>query len=188
MLLGAFALALGYPARLITISANPSSPHEFSHVYVEAEAPVGSGNWVTMDAARADSEFGVAPPVYFRKKAWSLSDDASQELSGVPRRRGLGSYGFVGHGFVGLGDSPTGMDILQQTLTEMPTIISSVAGRPSSAMSPYGSFTTQYSPGYGLPQAGYMAQTPPGSRAVSGGIMPWLVLGGIALFAFSRRR
>jgi hypothetical protein len=135
-----------------------------------------------MDAARADSEFGVAPSVYFRKKAWSLTDDSTQELSGVPRRRGLGSYGFVG-----MGDGATGMDILQQSLAEMPTIISSVAGRPSSAMTPYGSFSTQYSPGYGLPQAGYMAPTP-GSMAVSGGILPWLVVGGIALFAFSRRR
>lgn len=190
MLLGAFALALGYPARLITISANPDAPQEFSHVYMQAEAPVGSGQWVSMDAARADSQFGVDPPVYFRKRAWSLTEDAYQDLSGVAKSRrpfGLGSYGTVG-----LGDDVTGMDILQQSIAEVPTIISSVAGRPSSAStpygqystSPYGSFMTPYSPGYGLPQSGYLAPgTMTGGAFSMSGIMPWVLLGGLVLFA-----
>jgi len=190
MLLGAFALALGYPARLITIGANPESPGEFSHVYVEAEAPVGSGNWVPLDAARADSQFDVAPPVYFRKKAWSLTDDSSQELSGAPRRRGLGSYGYV-H----LGDD-TGPGLISQSIAEIPSIIAAASGS-GSATSPYGSFTTPYSPGYGLPQAGYLAPGSPGYPgypAVTGGglamsgIMPWLLIGGIALLFMSRHR
>lgn len=188
MLLGAFALALGYPARLITIGANPDSPGEFSHVYVEAEAPVGSGQWVPLDAARADSQFGVAPPVYFRKKAWSLTDDSVQELSGVPRRRGLGSYGYV-H----LGDA--GTDILSQSIAEVPAIIAAASGQ-GSGTSPYASYTTPYSPGYGIPQAGYLAPGSPGYVApgVTGGglamsgIMPWLLIGGVALLFMSRHR
>lgn len=193
MLLGSFALALGYPARLITISANPDAPQEFSHVYVQAEAPVGSGQWVSMDAARADSQFGVDPPVYFRKRAWSLTEDAYQDLSGIAKARrpfGLGSYGYVG-----LGDEnapPADYSpILSQSIAEIPTIISAVAGRPSSAAtpygqystsSPYGSFMTPYSPGWGLPAAGYTAGTPYGSGLSSeGGVLPLLLIAGLVL-------
>src|SRR5271155_2837022 len=87
MLLGAFLLALGYPARLITLAANPSQPTEFSHVYIEAEVPPGSGQWLPMDAARADAQFGVAPPTYFRKRAWSLTDQSYQDLGGSKTKR-----------------------------------------------------------------------------------------------------
>jgi Transglutaminase-like superfamily len=202
MLLGAFALALGYPARLITISANPDAPQEFSHVYMQAEAPVGSGQWVSMDAARADSQFGVDPPVYFRKRAWSLTEDAYQDLSGVAKSRrpfGLGSYGTVN----GLWDATTEGDpnyepILSQSIAEIPTIISAVSGRPSTAATPYGqystsspydSFMTPYSPGYGLPRPGYLAPGMTGGGAFSvSGIMPWVLLGGLLLFVSRGRR
>jgi hypothetical protein len=112
-----------------------------------------------MDAARPDAQFGVEPPVYYRKRAWSLTDDSHQDLSGpksfvhanVGRLRGgLGSYGNV-RGMRGLGDDIDWSKILSQSLSEVPTIISAVAGKPSQAQSPYGSFATGYTPGYGIP-------------------------------------
>jgi Transglutaminase-like superfamily len=196
MLLGALAIAIGYPARLITVSANAQSPEEFSHVYVEAEAP-GSGNWVPMDAARLDSEFGAEPPTYFRKRAWSLTDDSYVDLSGHKR-----SWPFAGFmnippggrrlpqflsGYVGLGqDDGGGIDwssILQQGLAETPAIIAAVNKVPSRTTSPYGSFQTSYTPGYGIPPAGYSSPVAGGFGFSMGGMMPLLLIGGLILLA-----
>lgn len=118
MLLATLVMAVGYPARLMTVAASPSSPEQFSHVYMEAEIPAGSGQWIPMDPARADSQFGVAPPMTYRSRWWSLTDNSYGDLSGTkihahpgatvnvhlgnyPRFRshvsGLGSYGTVRH-------------------------------------------------------------------------------------------
>lgn len=216
-LIAALGMSLGYSARLITIGANSQNPQEFVHVYAELEVPAGSGNWVPMDAARVDSEFGVAPPVYTRKRAWSLSDDSYQDLSGlrgdwVPyseivtahpspgrykillrREDGadVGSrpgYGLSGcSSCMGQTDPDTDM-LLSQALTEVPTIIAAASGQGSSVTSPYGSFQTQYTPGYGVPPAGYGSPTyyPPQVSPFSG-ILPWLAIGAIGLIAFSGR-
>jgi hypothetical protein len=188
MLLGAFLLAVGYPARLITVSANPTQPQDFSHVYVEGEVPAGSGNWVPMDAARIDSQFGVEPPSYFRKRAWSLTDDSYQELSGGRRRGSLSGYARLGD------DSIDYNTLLQQGLTEIPAIISTASGGSASATTPqgtvttmpanpYGSFATPYTPGYGIPPAGYGSVA---SLQTSGSILPWLIGLGL-LFLVVRR-
>ena len=183
MLLGALAIAIGYPARLITVSANAQSPEEFSHVYVEAEAPAGSGNWVPMDAARLDSEFGAEPPAYFRKRAWSLTEDSYTDLSGHKRR-----FPFLnGYVSTGLGqDDGGGIDwssILQQGLAETPAIIAAVNKVPSRTTSPYGSFQTSYTPGYGIPPAGYSSPVAGGFGFSMGGMMPLLLIGGLILLA-----
>lgn len=110
MLLATLLMAVGYPARLMTIAA-PGSPDQFSHVYVEAEI---HGQWIPIDPARADSQFGVAPPMFTRARWWSLTDSSYGDLSGMhsgytnlygaptsnlgnyPRfRSNLGSYGRV---------------------------------------------------------------------------------------------
>ena len=83
MLMATLLMAIGYPARMVTVAANATAPDQFSHVYVEAEVPAGSGQWIAMDAARPDSMFGFEPPVYSRKRAWSLTDDSYQDLSGT---------------------------------------------------------------------------------------------------------
>jgi len=197
MLLGALLLAVGYPARLITVSANPQSPAEFSHVYVEGEVPPGSGNWIPMDAARVDSQFGIEPPTYFRKKAWSLTDDSTQELNGGRLRGSLSGY--MRRHLQGLGDDEIDWGpIIQQGLTEVPAIMSTAAGGGSSVatptgtvstypQNPYGSFVTPYTPGYGIPQAGY------GSSAVASvqtsgfsSILPWLLVG-LGVWLVARR-
>jgi Transglutaminase-like superfamily len=183
MLLAAFLLAIGYPARWITLSANAQSPEEFSHIYVEAEVPAGSNNWIPMDAARIDAQFGVEPPLYFRKRAWSITEDSYTDLNGIKRKfPKLGSYGTVN----ALGQIDWG-SILSQSITEVPTIISATSGRQSTTTSPYGSFSTQYTPGYGVPPAGYTAPILAPSGFSMESLMPWLLIGGLILVASGRR-
>lgn len=109
MLTGTLLMAVGYPARLVTVAA-PGSGDEFSHVYIEASV---NGSWIPIDPARVDSQFGVEPPAYTRGRWWSLSDSSSGDFSGnlsgmfaytptlgaYPRYlshvSGLGSYGHV---------------------------------------------------------------------------------------------
>lgn len=178
MLLGALAIALGYPARLVTVAANPDYPQEFSHVYTEVEVPAGSGRWVAVDAARPGSEFGREPTVFFRKKAWSLMDESAQDLRGLSGYLGLGiDWG----------------DITSQALTETPAIIAAASGGPTSMRlptgavvstgSPYASFMTPYTPGYAVPAAGYGGLSDISSSMFSS-VLPWLLVGfvGVALF------
>jgi hypothetical protein len=190
MLLGALALALGYPARIVTVSASPESPREFSHVYVEAEAPPGSGRWIALDTARSGSHFGLQPEVYFRKRVWSLIDDSYQDM------KGLSGYCQL----QGLGDNGDGIDwgsILSQTLTETPQIISAVQGTPtqlrlpsgaSVSTGPYSSFATPYTPGYGSPAAGYGpgGSLPLLSSTAFSAFLPWLLVGVVAIAVFKR--
>lgn len=188
MLLGAFLIALGYPARLVTISANAQHPEEFSHVYVEGEVPAGSGQWIPMDAARLDAEFGLEPPMYFRKRAWSLTDSSYQDLNGSTRLHGLAGYASVG---LGQDDGIDWGSILQQSIQEVPAIISTARGGSSAVRNPYGtvqtgpygSFATPYTPGWGVPAAGYSS---PGLSSGFSSWIPWL-LGGLILFAVVNR-
>jgi hypothetical protein len=97
MLLGTLLMAIGYPARLMTVAANGD---EFSHVYVEGQI---NGQWIPLDPARSDSQFGVAPPQYTRARWWSLSDSSQGDLPGTlghyqrfqSHVSGMGSYGSV---------------------------------------------------------------------------------------------
>jgi len=200
MLLGALAIAIGYPARLITVGVNPQAPQEFSHVYVEAEAPAGSGNWIALDAARYGAQFGLEPASTFRKRAWSLVDDSYQDLSGSRSR----AHRTKLSGLAGLGDDDTGDDgsgidwqpIVQQALTETPQIMAIATGQPtrittpgggSSATGPYSSFATPYTPGYGVPTAGYGLNYPSSSASLgslfSNPMMIMLALGAVVLLA-----
>jgi hypothetical protein len=182
MLLGALAIALGYPARLVTVAADPSAPNEFSHVYTEVEAPAGSGNWIAVDAARPNSSLGLQPPMYFRKRAWSLTDDSYQDLKGGTRLRGLS-------GLRGLGDGVDWSTVLQQSIAETPQIIAAVSGQPTSARlpsgsmvstgpgSPYASFMTPYTPGYATPAAGYGSPLQALSSDTFSSLLPWILVG-----------
>ena len=174
MLIGALGIALGYPARLITIAANPDSPEEFTHVYPELEVPPGSGQWLPLDAARADAQFGVEPPYYFRKRAWSLVDNTSQDLRGCAcggncdssRTKLSGLSGVATIGAFGQ-DGTDYTDLLSQTIAETPALIAAASGQPSKYASgstvvstgPYASFATPYTPGSTVPYAGYEAPT-----------------------------
>jgi hypothetical protein len=190
MLMGAIMIALGYPARLTTISANAADPNEFSHVYLEAEVPPGSGQWIAMDAARPGAQFGIEPPIYYRKRAWSLTDNSYQDLSGYGCRGGCGSgrrRGLAGVATMN-GFGQDGLDwgsIVQTTIQETPALIAAASGSPSLirtpsstvATGPYASYATPYTPGYGTPAAGYgYPSTPSASLSAD---MPILLLIGL---------
>ncbi len=199
MLLGTLLMAVGYPARLMTVAANGD---EFSHVYVEANV---NGEWVPLDPARYDSQFGVPPPAFTRARWWSLDDashgdlPASRGLLGnYPRFRsqvsGMGSYGRVRT----MGDEQTiAVPLSDRTSSTIATIsqgaadiIRAAKGQPASpfdfsASGPWSSFQTRYSP-YG-PGAGYES---PGVR-VTGGTPNWalwLAIGLGAAMLFGGRR
>lgn len=204
MLMGAIMIALGFPSRLITIAANPTDPNEFSHVYLEAEVPPGSGQWIAMDAARAGAQFGVEPPNYFRKKAWSLTDNTSQDLSGCGcgARCGCGSRpakfaGLAGVATIGLGqDDFDWGSLLTTSIQETPALIAAAGGQPIKvqtpgsvvATGPYSSFATPLTPGLTTPGAGYSTV---GSPIVSGSLqadLPILIVGGLVLLMVMGRR
>jgi hypothetical protein len=147
-------------------------------VYVEAEAPAGSGNWIPMDAARLEAEFGAEPPHYFRKRAWSLTDDSYVDLSGHKRAWPKFLSGYVG---LGQDDGIDWSKIIQQGVSEVPAIISVAQGLPTRTVNPYGSFQTGYTPGYGIPPAGYASPVSAGLGVSMGGMMPLLLIGGLIL-------
>jgi hypothetical protein len=191
MLLGTLLMAVGYPARLMTVAAGGD---EFSHVYVEGNV---NGEWIAMDPARYDSQFGVAPPAFTRARWWSLTDAAQGDLSGMlgnyPRYHshvsGIGAYGPV-HRMSGMGDDSTSSTIatIEQGTAD---IIRASQGIPASPFSyasgPYASFQTQYSPG--MIPAGYVNPALPNlSLTSSSNIGLWLALGFGALLLMGGRR
>lgn len=195
MLIGALAIADGYPARLVTVSSNPEFPNDFSHVYVEVEVPPGSGAWVPLDAARPGSQFGLAPEMYFRKRAWSLIDDGYSELNGYARIGGLSGYARLGS--LGQDDGGDGIDwnqIAQTALVQTPQIIAVAEGQPTSVKlptgatvatgSPYASFATPYTPGYGVPSTGYSLTG--ASSSLFSALLPWLLVGAVVLAVAKR--
>jgi hypothetical protein len=210
MLMGALMIALGYPARLITISANPQNPEEFVHVYLEAEVPPGSSQWIPMDAARADAQFGIAPPFYYRKRAWSLTDDSYQDLSGCGckgGRCGCSSVGKVGlRGLAGVATisgwglgQDDGIDyssLLSQTLTETPALIAAASGQPIKyqtgssvvATGPYSSFATPLTPGATVPAGGYSAVPTTANTAWFSANWPMIALLGLGAVLLMGRR
>lgn len=181
MLTAALAMAIGYPARWVTVSTNAESPQEFTHVWTEVEAPPGSGNWIAMDTARIDSNFGVEPAMYFRKRAWDVASDHYVDLAGNKRRMPKFLSGYYGMGQDGIDWTP----IVSQSISEIPAITAAVSGK-GSATSPYATYSGGYTvPGYA---AGYTA---PYGVAPSTGISlspQTLMLGAIVLLVFMLAR
>lgn len=75
---------IGYSTRAVTIAGDPANPREFSHVYCEV---FHDGEWIPMDAARPGARFGEAPPYYYRKKVWPMTDEGFALMG-----RGLNGY------------------------------------------------------------------------------------------------
>lgn len=183
MLLGTLLMAVGYPARLMTVASNGD---EFSHVYVEWQI---NGEWIPMDPARYDSQFGVAPPAYTRARWWSLQDNAQGDLPGLlgHYRRfkshvsGMGAY----HRVRTMGDAASGDTTSASiaTITQgTADIIRASEGIPASPFAyssgPYASFQTPYSPG--MVPAGYTAPQP--ALALTGS-SNWLLWGALLVGA-----
>ena len=91
VLIPTLVMTAGIPARLVTVSNDPSDPSRFSHVYAEAEV---NGRWIPLDAARPGASFGTTVRQYGRKRLWSLVDRKYQDLAGLNgvtmRRAGMG--------------------------------------------------------------------------------------------------
>lgn len=83
---------IGYPCRLVTISTNADAPDEFSHIYAECGV---NGRWIPLDAARRGASWMKPAGRHFRKRIWSLQDDAYSDVQGlagyVPSRRAIRS-------------------------------------------------------------------------------------------------
>jgi transglutaminase superfamily protein len=172
---------IGIPSRVVTIAADPSAPNEFSHIYPEAE--VAPGVWVAMDVARPGSAYGSAPARYFRKRVWSLTDHAYQDLSGSGKKCGCRVSSL--NGYAMLGDVPADLTAAATLESGIAQIVSAAKGQPTqpysyqSPNSPYAGYYTFNSPGAVAPNAGYAS----GGGLVatlSGGATPW-ILGLLAL-------
>jgi hypothetical protein len=210
MLLGTLLMAVGYPARLMTVAAAGGAPEQFSHVYIEGEI---NGEWIAMDPARWDSQFGVPPPQFTRARWWSLVDDTYGDLSGTRGKirkhlHGLGNYPrFRSHvsGTQRVRARTMGDDLTSPPPSTSSTIatieqgaadiIRATQGIPASpyaypsSTNPWGSFATPYTPGSSLYPAGYgYAPTPGISIASSSNMTLWLAIGLGALLLFSGHR
>lgn len=108
--------SIGYETRLVTIAADAYDPSQFSHIYTEVFV---GGNWIPMDAARPGAQMGAAPPSFFIREWWSLTDDSHGPYPGkgqlglgqyahMNTRRGLNGYALAG--FLGQDDG-TGVDL-----------------------------------------------------------------------------
>ena len=147
MLMATLLMAVGYPARLVTVAAIADAPEQFSHVYVEAEVPPGSNQWLPMDAARAESDFGAAPPVTYRRRWWSLADESYGELGAyyrfqsfwdAPPRRGIAGLGQEPQSFMDAAGQPEGDStsaLMATTGSEVADIIRAAQGQPASPFS-----------------------------------------------------
>ena len=185
-LLCALLGTIGIPTRAVTIAADPSSPEDFSHIYPEAQ--VSARRWVAIDAARPGAAYGAAPPFYFRKRVWSLTDKSYCDLkgasAGVRARRvsSLNGYAMLG----AMGDDsvdPTAQDIAVST-QGIANIIAAANGNP------WGSFSTPYTPSAVAPQAGYYPAGYPGAPGAPGASLNlaanpsvWWILGLVAAAA-----
>ena len=163
---------IGIPSRVVTIAADPSAPEEFSHIYPEAET--FPGMWVAMDIARPGSAYGSAPQKYFRKRVWSLTDRAYQDMNG---RRASSLAGYTT-----LGDD-SGVNPVAQDIAALGPVAAGVAqdiyaAEAPSYVSPYASFY----PAGQIPPAGYPSSGTV-TASLSGGATPlvWVIGGLFAL-------
>jgi transglutaminase-like putative cysteine protease len=85
ILLPALLGSIGYPTRAVTI-APPQDPENFSHIYLEVEAPPGSDRWIPLDAAREGAAWGNTPNRYGAIVRWPLTGGA-ERLSGMRARQ-----------------------------------------------------------------------------------------------------
>lgn len=122
--------AVGYETRLVTIAADANDPEQFSHIYTEVGI---NGNWVAMDAARPGAQMGAAPPSFYVREWWSLTDDEHGPYPGKgqmgqyhsmrtrPHFAGLNGYALAGY----LGQD--GTDLTDLPLAPASTVLDSVS-------------------------------------------------------------
>jgi len=99
ILLAALVMSVGYPARFVAVATDPQAPDQFSHIYPEAEL---AGEWIPLDAARANAQFGRAPDRVYRSQTFRILDAVGnmprlgngsstlQDIAGVIQAAGAG--------------------------------------------------------------------------------------------------
>ncbi len=176
LLLASLAGTVGIATRAVTVAADPSAPNDFSHIYPEAE--VSPGNWVAMDAARPGAQYGLPAQRYFRKRVWSLTDSSYRDVAGQ-RISSLNGYAVLGQ------PNP---NVAAEDISAVGQSVANVIA--ASKGSPYGSFTTPYTPvappaGYGAP--GYPGGVPGASLSLAGISPVWIIIGAaVAIYAARR--
>jgi transglutaminase-like putative cysteine protease len=166
LLLASLAGTVGIATRAVTVAADPSAPNDFSHIYPEAE--LSPGNWVAMDAARPGAQYGLPAQRYFRKRVWSLTDSSYRDVAGQ-RISSLNGYAVLGQ------PNP---NVAAEDISAVGQSVANVIA--ASKGSPYGSFTTPYTPvappaGYGVP--GYPGGVPGASLSLAGISPVWIIVG-----------
>jgi hypothetical protein len=188
VILAALCGTIGIPTRIVTIAADAQAPQEFSHVYSEAE--LYPGMWVSLDAARPGAEFGLSPKVFFRKRVWSLTEPAFQDVNGQ-RMTPLSGYQLLGRSRGGLGQGQAPSLVQQLTSPEEVSAVGQAVANVEAAAhgSPYGLYATPYTPA--AYAAGYpsSALTAPTGISITGGSWGILILAvaAIGLMAWGRR-
>lgn len=86
------AAAIGYDTAFKTIKADPTAPHEFSHVYSMVNI---DGRWVPADPSQKDKPLGWEPPSHFGSQVWGYSRGELhvQDLPPSTSLKGLGMLG-----------------------------------------------------------------------------------------------
>jgi len=175
ILLASLLGSVGYETQAVTVAASAADPENFSHIYLEAKV---KGQWIALDAARPDAQFGRAPETYWMIRRWPLTHAGDRETLG-----GLGMATrptFPRFGLRGLGQD--GFD-WGQLVDVIPDITKGTAQIITAARMPTAYAYQQMYPGtaYGMP---------PGIT-VSGqaNTQVWMILGVglLALFFLSRK-
>lgn len=78
ILLTALLMSIGYPVRFIAIATDPTAPDQLSHIYPEVNL---DGEWIPLDAARENAQFGVQPRRLYRREEYSILD----QVGNMPR-------------------------------------------------------------------------------------------------------
>lgn len=180
--------SIGITSRVVTIKADREVPSEFSHVYCEA---LVDGEWIPMDCARPGSMFGEAPPYYWARKEWPMSDAPLTLMGyglgcgdgacgcGCPSGRGLSGYVLDMPGGMGrLGDDSTTAQDISAATSGAAAVISAANQNPYSYLY---TLNTPAAPGMTAPQLGY--GLPGIGASVSFTSYLPLIIGGIVLMA-----
>jgi hypothetical protein len=96
--------AIGFPARFVTVRADPMRPDDYSHVFLEVNLP--RHGWVAADPTMPDKQFGWAPDPKFPRKNWPASldpeSDVRDDVLEAPKPiGGLGMYNIKSDDLVG---------------------------------------------------------------------------------------
>ncbi len=161
VLLPALAGSIGIPTRVVTITASPYA-QDFEHIYAEA---LVDGQWIALDAARPDAQFGRAPEVSYRKRVWDLTDGSFLDLAGGAL---LGQYPYAQQ-------VPEGVQYAGTIVEGVSDIIRAWQGQPD-----YGDYNA---PLYRAPGV-----VPTSSYGTINDLWPWVIGIGVALFFFGGKK